>query len=146
MWVILNDAMLSIVASDCPDLLMVRARVKGDIERVFPKARVSYTPERDYAYRALVPRDVVGAALSARAIGIDYGNFKDSVHEPRRKSIYSRVWETLLDLQGGDRPVRPAPAPARPHDADRPVRPAGRPSPEVGLLGSRGQWRTWSAT
>lgn len=101
MWVILNDAMLSIVASDCPDLLMVRARVKGDIERVFPKARVSYTPERDYAYRALVPRDVVGAALSARAIGIDYGNFKDSVHEPRRKSIYSRVWETLLDLQGG---------------------------------------------
>ena len=56
MWVFLNDAALSIVAQrERPDCLLVRGRVAGDIEAVFPKAHVTVTPDADYRYRASVP-------------------------------------------------------------------------------------------
>ena len=41
MWLCLNDAFLSIVAlPGHPDELLVRARIAGDIERLFPAAQV----------------------------------------------------------------------------------------------------------
>jgi hypothetical protein len=100
MWVALNNAFLSIVAHRAkPDILLVRARLKGDIESVFPNASVFTDTSADYRYRAEIPRGEVGAALAAIATTINYDNFKASVHDPRRHAAYMDVWSTMQRLQ-----------------------------------------------
>jgi hypothetical protein len=101
MWIFLNDAFLSIVEHrEDPSKLLVRARVRGDIERVFPAAKVLHTPVRaDYAYRAVIDRRVVADRLRAAVDSIDYPNFKNSVTEDDRHDVYMGVWETMYGFQ-----------------------------------------------
>lgn len=116
MWIFMNDAFLSIVTPrmhDVPkplrgrDLLLVRARKRGDIQRVFPKVRVNRTPNRDYAFRAFVPRPRVIHAIGQRLLDMEYGNFKDSVENDERHTAYSKVWSVMYGYQYNDhRPRR----------------------------------------
>lgn len=77
MWVYLTDALLSIVAHrDRPGHLLVRARFAGDIERIFPSAEVTETPDADYRFRATIPRADVAKAVADAAMAINYPNFK----------------------------------------------------------------------
>lgn len=100
MWLFLNDAFLSVVAHrDRPDDLLVRARVEGDIERVFPSAVVECTPQADYLFRAAVPRALVERVLADRVRSLDYPNFKDSVEDRDRARAYHSVWFTMMRLQ-----------------------------------------------
>lgn len=112
MWICLNDAFLSIVdekaaatrrtntAPELNDILLVRARVKGDLERVFgPEVRVQRTPDRDYMYRTYVTRQELAHALMTEVLGIDYGNFKDSVLEDDRHGAYAAVWGIMYRFQ-----------------------------------------------
>ena len=93
MWIFLNNAMLSIVAHRSkPDTLLVRARVKGDIEAVFPLAPVFTLPSADYHYRAEVPRSEVAAALAQQVNELAYDNFKASVNDRARHDWYMDVW------------------------------------------------------
>ena len=65
MWVIMSDSMLSIVRKHPSDrLLTVRARAKGDIERIFPDAKVQVGGGTDYMYRAKIQAKKVADALS----------------------------------------------------------------------------------
>lgn len=102
MWICLNDAFLSIVSKDCgPDELLVRARRDGDIERVFPDAKVEVTLGNDYRCRARVPRKDVAAALTQRVMAVDYDNFKGSVEEDELHDAYMGVWSAIGRLQPG---------------------------------------------
>jgi hypothetical protein len=101
MWVFLNDSFLSIVQHrDQPQCLMVRARIKGDIERAFPGVTATRTPDADYLFRAEMPRSVVSLAMADAVNQIDYGNFKNSVHERDRHEAYLEVWSTMRRFQG----------------------------------------------
>ncbi len=100
MWIFLKDAFFSIVT--CPNnhrLLTVRARVEGDIERVFARAKIYATPDRDYAFRAFIPRHVVARAIAHEVMTIEASNFKASVTEDFRHDAYLRVWGAALSLQ-----------------------------------------------
>jgi hypothetical protein len=100
MWLCLNNAFLSIVAKDCaPAELLVRARRKGDIERVFPYATVVVSAKTDYRFRAVVKRWSVVRALARSVRSIDYSNFKDSVKDPMLHDAYLKVWNAMADLQ-----------------------------------------------
>lgn len=100
MWICLNNAFFSIVQPRAGSTtLVVRARRRGDLERLLPHATVEHTPARDYAFRAHVEREDVANAVMAEVLGIDYGNFKDSVKQPDLKSAYSRVWSVMLGVQ-----------------------------------------------
>jgi hypothetical protein len=111
MWVFLNDAFLSIVdesakklrmrnrAPSLDDPLLVRARVKGDIERVFPGTRVVENEATDYRFRAVVRRSDVAQAIYDEAMRIDYGNFKASVEEDDRHDVYAEVWNAHFRWQ-----------------------------------------------
>ena len=104
MWIFLNNAFLSIVVDNNKRTgLIVRARVKGDIERVFPGVKVIKTPKRDYLFRAFVDREIVANAISEAVLDISYDNFKDSVKETRRKQNYSRVWWEMSNIQSNNR-------------------------------------------
>lgn len=112
MWLYLNDAFVSIVQDrDDPtgNTLLVRARVRGDIERFLagagqPPPQVQETRRADYRFRVRVPRQTVACAVADAAQRIGYDNFKASVRgpEPERASrahAYGRCWQAMRDLQ-----------------------------------------------
>jgi hypothetical protein len=100
MWIFTTDGFLSIVDKDCgSDQLLVRGRVKGDIERAFPGASVTVTPEDDYRFRAVITRKALTVYLHRQIKNLTYPNFKDTVTEPARHHAYLRVWDAMLRLQ-----------------------------------------------
>lgn len=94
MWIMTPTAYLSIVAyTPDPGMLYVRARLEGDIEAVFPTAKVEHTPTcADYAYRAVIRRAEVASILTLLALEIDYPNFKDAVADDFRHDVYMDIW------------------------------------------------------
>lgn len=105
MWIMMNDAFLSIVSKDCgADSLLVRARRPGDIEKVFGRrVKVTRVEVADYLYRAVLPKDDVVRALQNEVLRISYGNFKSSVADDDLHDAYMKVWTAMADLQ----PLRP---------------------------------------
>jgi hypothetical protein len=100
MWICLPDAFLSVVHKDCgPDELLVRARVAGHIEAVFPHAVVTQSTHSDYRYRALVSRDDVCAAVNSHVYGMQYPNFKNEVSNNRLHDAFARIWSVMAALQ-----------------------------------------------
>ena len=100
MWLCSRDSFLSIVSKGCaPTELLVRARRKNDIEKVFPSATVTRNTGTDYLYRAVIPRGAVKQALAAMVDQIDYPNFKDSVEDRSLHAAYVSVWCAMAGLQ-----------------------------------------------
>jgi hypothetical protein len=100
MWVYLNNSSLSIVAHRTkPEYLLVRARLKGDIERVFPGAEISESAHNDYRFRTEVKRADAGRVLGEITADLRYDNFKHSVGEPDRHDAYVKAWEAMANLQ-----------------------------------------------
>lgn len=100
MWIMLSDCFLSIVSKDCgPDELCVRARREGDIERVFPNAKVTRYTKSDYLYRAIVKRSQVQHEIGIRINAINYSNFKDTVEDEQLHELYLDVWLIMTAAQ-----------------------------------------------
>lgn len=102
MWIFLSNAFLSVVADEKhPDVLVVRARADGDLERAFPgrRLKVTKTPSRDYMYRTFLPRGVVADCLRSAALNITATNFKASVKDEARHSAYLKVWTAMAGYQ-----------------------------------------------
>jgi hypothetical protein len=102
MWIFLKDAFLSIAhEEEHPNDLMVRARFRADIKRVFPDAKIEATPNRDYPFRAYIARELVGDTLCCLAEEIDYAKFKPMVpaDEPERHAAYMDVWGIMYNWQ-----------------------------------------------
>lgn len=101
MWLFLNDAFLSVVDKGDPSrhTLLVRGRRPGDIERVFPDAKVTEGEGTDYRFRARLPREAVAQRFADAARQIDYGNFKGSVDDQERHDAYMKVWEAMYRYQ-----------------------------------------------
>lgn len=109
MWVFLSNSFLSIVKlrSLPKGRLLVRARRRCDISKVFPKTKIIRTPGRDYAWRAVVSQKIVAAVLADQVMAIDYSNFKDSVgaRDNARHAAYLRVWSAMEQFQLPRRPA-----------------------------------------
>ena len=100
MWIQFNNSFLSIVENRDNKLeLLVRARVKGDIEKIFPDANVFEDDSADYKYRAFISKAKVSAKMMFKMTNINYDNFKNSVMESERKNAYNNVWIELRKLQ-----------------------------------------------
>lgn len=124
MWIMLNNAFISVVdKAPNPEQLVVRARVEGHIEAVFPQAEVIRDASGDYLFRAFIDRRVVAAAMQRAVMDIDYPNFKNSIKDDRYHDACSSVWGVMSRLQ----PVRPY---------------SGRPSRNYDLFGAGGAGKT----
>jgi hypothetical protein len=101
MWIMLNDAFISIVHKDCAaGELLVRARRKGDIEQVFGRrVYVERRTDADYLYRAIVTKTEVKMAMEREVDRVMYGNFKDSVTDPELHHAYLGVWQAMAAVQ-----------------------------------------------
>ncbi len=102
MWICLNDGFVSIVQDPArAGHMLVRARRKAQLTRLFPgRMPISRTPQRDYRWRVSVPASMIAQLVCERIKAIDYGNFKDSVKEPKLHDMYSLWWHDHHKLQG----------------------------------------------
>ncbi len=81
MWLFTQKGFLSIVRhSDKPNILIVRSRFQGHIQRVFPKAIVTEDTGTDYQYRAQINLKEVSRVIARLVSQIDYPNFKNSLN------------------------------------------------------------------
>src|SRR5574340_316349 len=105
MWIFLSDSFLSIVdkGDDTGKTLLVRARKRGDIERVFPAAVVTEGGVTDYQFRARIDREEVAQRVAETVRATTYANFKATVVEDDRHQAYMRVWEAMLAFQNANK-------------------------------------------
>ena len=102
MWLVLEDSFLSIVQDkDNSDQLLVRGRLKGDIEKIFPNANVIVGAGSDYKYRAFIKRNIVSKAVLQKIDNIKYTNFKNEValNDKERAYTYSKIWNIMYRKQ-----------------------------------------------
>lgn len=114
MWLVTTRGFYSVVEHrDDEDKLLVRGRVKADLERLedlLPgiRRRIIKDVQADYAWRAVVDRTEWQEVVYRLTLELDYPNFKDAVAARqgyRRASIYMRVWSALWDLTPRRRPL-----------------------------------------
>ena len=100
MWIFLPKSFISVVQKPGDtDVLTVRARIKGDIESVFPQAKVEVNQGSDYKYRARVPRAAVAQVLHDQVMNLDWSNFKGAVKAKKRHDAYMDVWSAMYAVQ-----------------------------------------------
>lgn len=66
---------------------------------MWPNARVVTWPDRDYAFRARIPKWDVIEAMEEAIQAKDYPNFKCAVQDKRRLPYYGWVWCVMADMQ-----------------------------------------------
>jgi hypothetical protein len=104
MWIFAKHGFLSIVQHQHhPQQLLVRGRVRGDIQRYFPAAKVARTENRDYLYRTVLGKEEVADRIAAAVQAIDYcgakGTSFKSVVGKNREPYYFAVWDTMWEMQ-----------------------------------------------
>ena len=102
MWVFLNNSFLSIVENrNNKEELLVRSRIKGDIEKVFPGSDVFEMENSDYKYRSFIKKTDVSSKLKIIVEDINYDNFKNSISPDQSERLHSylNVWTELRKLQ-----------------------------------------------
>lgn len=105
MWLFCKSGFFSAVQHvDDPGLIHVRARFKGDLERLclshgVKDVSVEHTPGNDYPFRVDFPREAWSDIVCKEASEIDYKNFKNAVHDgTSRDQAYMGVWSTMRRL------------------------------------------------
>ena len=102
MWTITRNGFYSVVQDrDDPDVLLVRSRHAADAEHLHDAtgADIIATPWADYPYRSRLTRDQWTQFRTSETEQVTYDNFKDSVTDDARHRTYTRVWNTLLELE-----------------------------------------------
>ncbi|MBN2329850.1 MAG: hypothetical protein JXR73_22100 [Candidatus Omnitrophica bacterium] len=102
MWLFTSQSFLSIVVDkNNPERRLVRARRRGDIEKLFPNAQVFEDPSADYRYRAFVSVEELIEMTTDYIRGMHYANFKNSI--PAGENDYHNacfdVWSVMRKLQ-----------------------------------------------
>ena len=97
-WIFSVKGFVSIVIDkQTPGNLLVRGRIKGDIEAMFPEAKVTQDAERDYLYRATIHKDIVRTVIAQHIDAIDYDNFKNA--NPKERTWLTRIWNIMYQVQ-----------------------------------------------
>lgn len=101
MWIFTRKGFLSIVQhNDKSDILIVRSRFKGHIERIFGDlVKVQKDTGTDYEYRIEIQKEKVAEVMAGLIDNIDYGNFKDELNNQVKanqldRTYVQRCWDT----------------------------------------------------
>jgi hypothetical protein len=116
MWIFTKYGFVSIVKYK--QIHNVRARLDGDIERLFaaaglPKPEIKIFEFADYAYRAELTKEQLVQLMIFLAEDNDYGNFKgiaeknlkDEPNGPEYVSALHAVWDVMYNLQSSARAI-----------------------------------------
>lgn len=111
MWIATTRGFYSIVQNyHNPTKLLVRARLKGDLERLKEIAptlsKVEETRGRDYRWRAEIDRAGYALLLTRLASEIAYGNFKEEAGKKlsrRHHDGYAAIWTDMYLQQEAEK-------------------------------------------
>jgi hypothetical protein len=112
MWIVTDKGFFSFVVDrKDPTMLWLRARVREDLVRNFPDAKVIEKPGSDYVFRAKVSKADVAARMAEMIMNSDItGHFKDVAKSRSAKPEYGdrgrayyAFWNAMAELQ----PYRP---------------------------------------
>ena len=104
MWICLRHAFISVVQDRAdPDGLVVRARKKEHLLRLFPDADIIVNRRADYAARVFVSRAEFTAMLIRQVGEITYPNFKNAVRDRGLHDLYTEFWGLHREYQDRDR-------------------------------------------
>lgn len=102
MWICFNNGFVSAVQDKRrPARLIVRARKRSHLERLFPGKRISVSPEADYGFRISVSKKAFAKMVVRRIGAISYSNFKDSVQDDDLHALYLDFWQQHFRFQQG---------------------------------------------
>jgi len=114
MWVTTTLGFFSVVRAYESDDVMIRSRVKKDLDALLDRfsvsrSGISFTPGNDYGYRVVVPIEVWSCWIAELALDIDYPNFKDAVKQknPLRAKTYMHVWSDYHQIENEESTLRP---------------------------------------
>lgn len=107
MWLFCKSGMFSAVKHNKKDgVLLVRTRLVGDLEKLFKahglekEYKAVETPDADYRFRVEMAVSDWVKCVSEEAASIDYGNFKNGVHDgTARDSAYMDCWASMREAQ-----------------------------------------------
>ena len=100
MLIFTRNAFLSIVDHAQDDrFLVVRGRIAGDIETIFPEAEVFERPGADFRFQASVARDRVAQRIANTVKEIHYDAFESAVEDGDRRQAYLQDWSAMYEEQ-----------------------------------------------
>lgn len=100
MWIMTKTGFISVVQKpDDKSTLTVRARVKGQIESIFPDAKVTTGKGTDYLYRAKVGRIEVAEVIHKQIMSLDYSNFKSAIKDDEYHDACMGCWTVMNRYQ-----------------------------------------------
>src|SRR5580704_11383430 len=95
-----RNAFVSIVDHPQDDhFLVVRGRIAGDIETMFPDAEVFERPGADYRFQASVVRERVATRIASVIKEIHYEAFESTIEDADRRQAYIQVWSAMYEEQ-----------------------------------------------
>ncbi len=103
MWIFSQMGFISIVRhTDKPNILIVRSRFRGHIEKIFPNAIVEEDINKDYRFRTELPVKAVSKAIARMVSEICYDNFKASLdmYDERYMDCCLDVYHSVLRNAG----------------------------------------------
>jgi hypothetical protein len=99
MWLFTVDGFFSAVKHEDNDSIMIRSRVKNDLENLKKKinsdTKILSDAGTDYPYRIFIARDLWQSYLKKAVEDLDYCNFKKEIREGFRMDAYHDVWSIL---------------------------------------------------
>jgi hypothetical protein len=106
MWLCTKYGFYSIVQK-AKDEFHIRGRVKNDLDNIVRlmgwDKPVHTSKNADYRYRVICNQAEAAALLQRMAMEIDYGNFKNRIHDtPDQKDkchAYSEIWGIMYGVQ-----------------------------------------------
>lgn len=102
MWIFLKNAFVSITNNEKqPGTVLLRARLRGDLENLLPGVEVWEDAGTDYRFRASLSVEEVGGILTERISEIDYTSFTGSVDpaDRARMCAYQKILGVMRDSQ-----------------------------------------------
>jgi 8-oxo-dGTP pyrophosphatase MutT (NUDIX family) len=107
MWLFTNFGFFSVVQKAGEPHLTVRARVRGDLQRLRHRylpalGEPVHLPNHDYPWRAHCSHDALAAAMARIAADVDYPNFKNEVRArmgAARAHAYHAVWDAMYGYE-----------------------------------------------
>lgn len=104
MWIFTQDGFISAVDNGVkPGKLAVRARDRKSLVGIaqITDSVIEFTPTRDYQYRVYATKKQLTELISLDIEMIDYGNFKDRVHETLDNDFHraaGEVWVAMNEV------------------------------------------------
>ena len=109
MWLMTKHGFYSIVQKK-PGEFHVRSRERHDLESLLQRVPltgvgIQTSSTTDYPYRVIVDREAVSRVLLFLSKTLDYGNFKDMIHEnpdqSQKTTAYGEIWKIMFEEFGG---------------------------------------------